>query len=210
MTHLELQAKLRTETGNKARKLRRDGVIPAVIFSKSYGSENVQVNFSEFYKVYKQSGKNHVIDLMVDDKKIPVIVNEIDVHPYKGLPRHVNFLAVDLKTKVTASVPVEIEGESPGVKEFGAVLIVDMEDIEVSALPDKLPNSIVINIEKLKEVGDSIKISDLTAGGDYDFVVDADQSVVTLVAQSKEEDFETQVEVVEETETTEITESAKE
>jgi large subunit ribosomal protein L25 len=196
MAHIELQAQSRTLIGNQARKLRREGVIPAVIFSKEHLSENIQVIFSDFYKVFKQAGKNHVIDVLLNDKKVPVIVDDIDVHPVKGLPRHISFLAVNLKQKVTASVPVVLTGEAAGVKEQGAVLIQDLEEIEVSALPDNIPGEIVIDITHLAAVGDHVLVEQLKVEGDYTFVTEMDQVVATLVAQSKEEDFESSNETV--------------
>lgn len=209
MAHIELQAQNRTITGNQSRKLRRDGILPAVVFGKSFGSTNVQVVYSDFYKVYKQSGKNHVIDLIIDGKKTPVIVHDIDVHPVKGLPRHIDFLAVNLKEKVTASVPVEITGEAIGIKEQGGVLIQNLEEIEVSALPDSIPGSIVVDVTNLKEIGDHISVEQLDIEKSFEYVTEG--TIVTLVAQSKEEDFEKENETIiegEETESTEETEEA--
>ena len=196
MAHIKLEAHARTLTGNQARKLRRDGIIPAVIFSKDFGSQNIQVSFSDFFRVYREAGKNNVIDLMLDGKKLPVIVNGMDVHPVKSVPRHVDFFSVNLKEKVVAAVPVVLTGESSGVKDQGLVLIQDLEEIEVSALPDKLPNEITLDITDLKEIGDHYTVGDLSVEGDYAFATEADHVVVTLVAQSKEEDFDTGTETI--------------
>lgn len=194
MAHIELQAQYRTKLGNDARKLRREGIIPAVLFSKAHGSDSIQVVFSDFFKVYKQSGKNHVIELQIGDKKFPCIVHGIDVHPVKGLPRHIDFLSVDLKKKVSAQVPVNIEGEPIGVKEQGAVLIVDLEEVEVEALPDQIPDSIIVNVTELKKVGDNVTIKELPQSDKYEYITEIDQRIATLVAQSKDEDFDSGVE----------------
>lgn len=196
MAHIKLEAQSRTLTGNKARKLRRDGIVPAVVFSKDFGSQNVQVSFSDFFRVYREAGKNNVIDLMLEGKKLPVIVHGMDVHPVKGLPRHVDFLSVNLKEKVTASVPVVLTGEALGVKDQGLVLIQDLEEIEVTALPDKLPNEITLDVTELKEIGDHYSVGDLKIEGEYEFATEAEHVVVTLVAQSKEEDFDTGTETI--------------
>lgn len=193
MAHIELVAQQRNLKGNDNRKLRRDGLIPAVLFSKEYGSDSIQVEYREFVKVYKKAGKTQVIELLIDGKNLPCIVNGIDVHPVQGVPRHVDFLSVDLKKKVIASVPVVIEGEAIGVKEQGAVLIVDLEEVEVEALPDKLPGEIVVNVTELKAVGEHIVVGQLPKSDDYQYVTEEDQVVATLVAQSKEEDFDSGV-----------------
>lgn len=196
MAHIQLQAQNRTLTGNQARKLRREGIVPGVVFANGFGSKNVQVTFTEFFQVYREAGKNNVIDLIIDGKKLPVIVSSLDIHPVKGLPRHIDFLKVNLKQKVTAAVPVVLAGDALGVREQGLVLIQDLEEIEVTALPDKLPNEITVDVTNLKEIGDHYSVGDLTVTGEYAFATEADHTVVTLVAQSKEEDFETSQETI--------------
>jgi large subunit ribosomal protein L25 len=100
MKHSKLIVEKRTIQGNQNRKLRKIGIIPAVIFSKTLDSVMIQIPIGEFTKVYKEAGKTHVIDVICDNESYSTIIHGIDIHPVKHLPRHVDFLAVDLKQKV--------------------------------------------------------------------------------------------------------------
>lgn len=186
--HIKLKAQKRTKTGHTAKQVLREGGLPAVVYSKTVESTPIQVDYKEFYHTYKVSGKTNVIDLAIDgDKSIPCIVHDLDIHPVKDTPRHIDFLAVNLKEKITAPVPVEIVGEAPAVKEFGAVVNIVHNELDVTALPDKLPESIVLNLEVLAEMSDTITIESLAASAvDYEFADEPDTVIVTL-AQATEE-----------------------
>ncbi len=191
MKHSTLKVEKRTIHGNQNRKLRRVGIIPAVIFSKTLESVLIQIPIGEFTKVYKEAGKTHVIDIFCDDKSYSTIIHGIDIHPVKHLPRHVDFLAVDLKQKVEAEVPVIIIGEARGVKENGLVLSQPIDSVKVSCLPDNIPNQLEIDISNLLEIGDHVSISDLIVNSNVEIIDELDTLIATLVAQS--------IEIVEET-----------
>jgi large subunit ribosomal protein L25 len=195
--HIKLKARKREKLGHTAKHVLREGGLPAVVYSKAVESTPISVDYKEFYHTYKETGKTSVIDLDIDGQNtIPCIVYDLDIHPVKDIPRHIDFLAVNLKEKITTPVPVEIEGEAPAVKEFGAVINVIHNEIQVTALPDKLPESIIVNLESLAEMSDTITIQDLAAAAtDYEFADELDTVIVTL-AQATEE--------VEEEETTPI------
>jgi large subunit ribosomal protein L25 len=188
MAHLKLKASKRTNVGHKAKQLAKVGILPAVVYSKKFESTPIQVDYKEFYHLYKESGKTTVIDLKIDDDKVvPCIVHDLDIHPVKDTPRHVDFLVVNLKEKITAPIPVEFVGEAPAIKEFGAVVNIVHDELEVSALPDKLPESIIVNLESLAQLSDVITIQDLlTQAVDFEFIDELDTPVVSLT-QPKEE-----------------------
>jgi large subunit ribosomal protein L25 len=186
MLHSELQVEKRILVGNQVRKLRRDSIIPSVIYSNKFAPTNIQVKIGEFIKVYKIAGKTHVIDITLDGKQIPTIVHDLDINPITQQVRHVDFLAVNLKEKVTATVPIELVGEARGVKENALVLTQNIKDVEVSSLPDNIPASIVVNITDLLELGDNITISDLAKSDLYELLEESQTVIATLVAQSQE------------------------
>jgi large subunit ribosomal protein L25 len=199
MKHSKLIVEKRTIQGNQNRKLRKIGIIPAVIFSKTLDSVMIQIPIGEFTKVYKEAGKTHVIDVICDNESYSTIIHGIDIHPVKHLPRHVDFLAVDLKQKVEAEVPVVITGEARGVKENGLVLSQPIDTIKVSCLPDNIPNQLEIDITNLLEIGDHVSISDLVVNSNVEIIDELDDVIATLVAQSVEVVEETSAEATEET-----------
>jgi len=189
MKHLQLKAKLRTQLGHKSKHVKREGLIPAVVYSKTVESTPLSIDYKEFYHIFKQSGKTQVLDLSIDENKsIPVIVHDIYVHPVTSRPEHIDFKVVNLKEKVVASIPVVTEGEADAIKEFGGVLNINYQELEVEALPDQLPHQITVNVDSLKTMEDVITIADLTvAGQDYIFVgLDSETIVASMVVQSEE------------------------
>lgn len=189
MAHLQLQAQTRTKVGHTAKQLLRTGQLPAVVYSKAFPARSIQIDYKQFYHLYKEVGKTGVVDLTIDEGKvIPCIVHDLDIHPFKDIPRHVDFLVVNLKEKITAPVPIEVVGEAPATKTYGAVLNIVHDELEVTALPDKLPESIVINIDTLIEMSDVITIGDLASQAvDFEFVDVHDMPIVSLT-QPKEAD----------------------
>jgi large subunit ribosomal protein L25 len=186
MAHISLQVKNRSVIGNQVRKLRRDGILPCVIYSNKLSSINVEVPVGVFARVFKISGKNHVIDVDVEGKVYPCIVHDTDIHPVTGNIRHVDFLFVNLKEKVVASVPVVYTGESKAVKELGGVLNTTVDELEVSALPDSIPAEITVDISAIESFGDVIKVSDLVKSTSYDIQEEPDFVVVSVNAPTAE------------------------
>jgi large subunit ribosomal protein L25 len=197
--HAQLAAQSRDIVGNKVRVLRREGSVPAVVYSKVVSSTPIQINALEFVKVFKQTGKTDVIDLNIDGKIQPCLIQAMDIHPFKHTIRHIDFLAVDLKKKITASVPVITSGDAPGVKEVGGVVNIALNQIEIEALPDDIPENITIDISSLIDFTHSIYISDIKLPKDakYKIISDSELLVVNLAHQSQEEEKETPVTEVE-------------
>jgi large subunit ribosomal protein L25 len=199
MKHLKLTAKLRTQLGHKAKHVKREGSIPAVVYSKTVDSTPLTIDYKEFYHIFKQAGKTQVLDLSIDEKKaIPVIVHDIYVHPVTSKPEHIDFKVVNLKEKVVASIPVVIEGEAVAVKEFGGVLNINFQELEVEALPDNLPHEITVNVESLKTMDDVITIADLTNSDQkFVYILESDTVVASMVTQTEEPPEEEVVDISE-------------
>jgi large subunit ribosomal protein L25 len=169
------------------RILRREGNLPAVIYSKSVSPISLEISQREFYKTYKLTGKTNVIDLKIGEKQtLPCIVHALDVHPVRGEIRHVDFLAVNLKEKVTASVPVLFSGESKAVKELGGILSTSINQLEVEALPDEIPSEIVVDISTLEAFDDVIRVENLPTSTSYKVQNDSDLVIASITSQTVE------------------------
>lgn len=156
-----LKAQKRTVTGRDVKKLRRDGVLPANIYGKKIQSVTIQVKTPEFKKVYSEVGETGLVDLQLDGDSRPVLVHSVHLDPVMDEPLHVDFLQVDLHEKVTATVPIEFEGESSIEKSGEGIIVPQLREIEVEALPMDLPEKIVVDISSLAAVGDAVKVADL-------------------------------------------------
>jgi large subunit ribosomal protein L25 len=176
--------------GRKVKQLRRQGKVPGNVFGKKMTSQSIEFNLPEFTKLYSETGETSLIELVIkgDAKSKPVLISAVQNHPVTGDPIHVDFHAVDLKEKVTATVPVEIIGESPAVTDKDGVLLVAVNEIEVEALPADLPENIEVDIAGLTEIGDSIQVKDLKLDtSKIELQIDPEATLVTIQAQAEEE-----------------------
>jgi large subunit ribosomal protein L25 len=176
---MELNANLRQLTGNHAKKLRAEFLVPAVVYGLGNPSISLEVHYNDFTKVFKQAGETTLIDLKFDGKVKKVLVKDIQRDPVSGKASHVSFLEVNLKQKIKAMIPVVVEGaeDAPVLKSGTGVLNIIKQEIEVEALPTDLPHEFHVNISNLENIGDEIKISQ----------IEFDRSKVTLVDASEED-----------------------
>jgi large subunit ribosomal protein L25 len=182
---LTLTVSPRTITGNKTKKLARQSLLPGVLYGNKTENKLVQVDYNTFVALYKESGKTHVVDVLVEGTSYPCLVHDIDVNPVSGNAVHVDFLVVDLKKKVVVTVPVELVGESPAVVQ-GFLLNQAMKELEVEALPGDVPESIQVSVESLVGAHDSIRIQDLAVQKKYSIQNDPEEVIVSVVEEEKE------------------------
>jgi large subunit ribosomal protein L25 len=172
---------MRTVLGNSVRKLRKQGLLPAVLYGQNFNSLPIQIDKKTFLKLYKQVGKTNVIDLSVDSQTLPVIVQDLDIDPVFGDVRHVDFLVVNLKQKVKVTVPIQYIGTPIGVKQLGAVLAVNLDELEIEVLPEKIPDFITVDVTNLTNIHDSISVADLLqVAQDYQILNDPETILVSL------------------------------
>lgn len=156
-----LPAKKRTITGKKVKQLRSKHILPAHIYGNT---EPLNIEFDEktFLKTFEKAGETSLLYVHVEGEKEsrPVLVADYMVDPVLGQITHVDLRQVNLNVKVKANVPVEVIGESEAVK-AGGVLITLYNEIEVEALPTDLPEKFVLDISKLLNIGDDLKVADL-------------------------------------------------
>ena len=166
----ELKLDVRDVHGKKVAKLRKEGIVPGVVYGASTDPINVQVHANVFEKVYRQAGKHAPVHLTIDGKKKIAMIKEVDVEPVKGLARHISFHAVKASDPVVAEIPVRLvgEGESEAEK-AGLIVLQALDKVEVKALPMDLPEAIEVSIVGLKEAGEKVTLANATlpAGVEY-------------------------------------------
>jgi len=200
---LQLACEVRTTFGKKNRALRKSYFIPGVIYGEGKESLHITLPYKAFLEVFRKAGETTIVECQVDGNVIPTLISDVSVHSVKETILHVDLRRVNLKKKVETRVPVVITGNSPAVK-AGGVLLQQMQEVFVEALPQNIPHEITIDISLITEIGQEVLISDLPKSETYDITDDATRVIVSVVAH-REESVEAQTERVE----TEIT-SAKE
>ena len=206
MKHPILNATLRTTLGKKVKKLRREGFLPANVYGKGLASVAIQLPSKDFKDVFAEVGETGLIDLMLDGKKHPVLVKNLQMNFRSHTPLHVDFYEVNLKEKVKAMVPLALTGEAQAVVNNVGTLLQTLNEVEVEALPESLPENIEVNIENLAEVDDQIMISELKAPEGVTILTDEAQVVAKIAEIVIEEEPEPTTEEGAEGEAAESTE----
>lgn len=183
---LSITVQTRTTQGRDVRKLRREGFLPGVIYGNNAVGVLIQIPYNDFVRLYREAGRTRVIDVSVEGKTYHCLVQDIDVDPVQDTARHVDFLSVNMNKKVVVSVPLEFVGISDAVV-AGGVLNENLKEVEVEALPSKVPESIQVDISKLVTMQDNIYVSELPSSKDYTFVTEADVVVASVVEPQAEE-----------------------
>lgn len=188
MATRKLLAEERKVLGRKTKQLRRAGILPANIYGKNIKSQAAQVKLDEFQRVFSETGETGLVELKVNKQVHPVLIHNVQLDPVSDLPLHADFLKVDLKEKVTATVPVELVGESPSEKE-GGVVVQQMHEVEVEALPTDLPEKIEVDISGLLEIDQAIKVGELRVDkAKVEIKDDPERIVVSIAPPAKEEE----------------------
>ena len=156
----KLNAVKRELTGRKVRKLRREGILPASIYGHEFEPMSIQFNAKEFNKIFAHVGESGLVDLDIDGKIYPVIFRNPQYQPVWNEMIHIDCYKVNLKEKITATIPLELIGESAAVK-AGNILVPVTEEIEVEALPGDLPEKIEVDITVLETLESIITVADL-------------------------------------------------
>lgn len=152
----------RTTQGKKVRQLRRDGIVPAVVYGPGMEPVSVQVDQVMMAKVYQAAGKHAPVHLTIGDKKRIAMIKDVEVDNVKRRINHVSFHAVRQNKPVEAEVPVRLvgEGESEAEK-AGLIILQNLDKLEVKALPMDLPEALEVSILHLKEAGERVLVSDI-------------------------------------------------
>lgn len=191
----QIKAEIRTVLGRKVKKLRKDGFLPATIYGHKFESMSIQFKTIELEKLYNEVGESGLVELMVGEEKLPILFRNPQYSPVEGDIVHIDCYKVNLKEKITATVPLELVGESQAVKD-GNVLVEVTNEVEVEALPADLPESIEIDISGLNAVDDMITVADIKLEGKVEMVTNLEQVIVKIEEPRAEEVIEAPVEEV--------------
>lgn len=164
MDKLKLKSLKREITGRKVNRLRKEGILPANVYGKKIKSESLGIQLSDFLKIYEKAGETGLVDLEIENGKKEertVLISNVQLDPVSDSPIHVDFRQVDLKERITASIPVESEGESPAEKQGVGTVVQHINEVSVEALPTDLPEKFVVDISSLSEVDQAVYAKDL-------------------------------------------------
>jgi large subunit ribosomal protein L25 len=175
-----LDAQPRTIIGKKVSQLRTQGLVPAVIYGTHIQPISVQIPYRPLQVALSKAGGTHLIDISVGSDTQTVLARHVQRDVMSGGILHVDFLALDMNTKIQTEVPVHFVNESPAVSQRRGVLLQGVNTLTIEALPRDLISQVDVDISGLSDIGDSIHIRDLSVPGAVTIIDDAEEMIVRI------------------------------
>lgn len=182
MNDITLTLDERSVSGKKVARLRKDNIIPSVVYGGHTKPVSTQSSLVDITKVARSAGKHTPVHLIINGKKKLAIIKSIDIHPVKHLVRHVAFHTIKQNEKIVTEVPIRLIGEGESIAEkAGLVVLQAIEHIEVRAIPANLPDALEISIVDLADTEDKLTIADLQLPEGVEFA-DHEQDMDLVIA----------------------------
>jgi len=189
---MKLSAQIRDK---KAKALRRENKVPAVIYGSDIEPTNLALEKKEIVAALKKSRRTDIFELAIGENVYKCIIKQVQKHPVTSEVYHVDFYKFDPNRHISIEVPIVLKGEPKGVK-AGGDLYQPRKKITLNSLPDKIPHEIVLDVSNL-EIGDSIHAFDLELPEGVKVASSKNFAIVAIVGKSKEEQASTSEEQTE-------------
>ena len=172
---------------NASRRLRAEGFIPAVVYGLAQEPLEIKINSKEFKDTIKgKSLSNLILDIHVKvdgkDKEEITLIKDMQKDPINADILHIDFIRIQMKTEVEATVPVHILNEeiSTGIKEEGGVLQHGLREIHIMCLPADIPDMLEYDIKEL-HIGENVRVSDIIVNEGIKILNNPDEVVVSII-----------------------------
>lgn len=188
MAKQQITAQPRTIVGKKVKGLRRQGLVPAVVYGPALtGVQPVTVTAREFEHVYAHAGTSTMIDLVLEGQPAhPVLIHQVQHDHLRRDVIHVDFLAPDMRHELTVAIPLHLVGESPAAR-AGGILTQVVTEVQVRCLPADIPQMIEVDLTGLTETGMSLTAADLTPPAGVTLLTPVEETIVMVEQPTVEE-----------------------
>lgn len=168
------------DTETKLSTIRAEKKVPAVVYGHKVTAQAITVGASELLKVFRKSGKTHIVELTLDGKKQDVLIHETQRAPVSGDFLHVDFFVVSATEKIHVQIPVHLVGNSPAQVQ-GGLIEQNMHSVEVKCLPKNLVDAFEADLSKLEKMGDILHVKDLGIDtAKFDVLSDLEGAIVSV------------------------------
>ncbi len=187
MSQPTLSAEERTVVGKKVKNLRKQGLVPGVVYGPGL-DETVQISVNErtFSKFYQIHGHSTLFELTNGSATYQVLIRDVQVDPVRRNPVHVDFFAPNLRKETTAVVPLMLQNAPDGP----GIFTPNLTELHVSGLPREIPARIEVDCSVLQNEGDSIRVGDLVIPAGITVLTTSDEVIATLTPKISAEAFE--------------------
>jgi large subunit ribosomal protein L25 len=175
-------------SGNKndARRVRRDGKIPGVVYGAGKDSAAVTVDPRQVLRIlHSETGHNTIFDLTLDGDRSKVMIVDWQFEPIQGKLLHIDLKRIAMDKTLKVNVPIILKGEAEGVKTQGGILEQMFREVELECLPGNIPSAIELDVTSLT-FGKVLRVSDLPASDKWKFVSDPNQPVAHITSVKEE------------------------
>jgi len=191
----KLVAKERTVKGKQVRALRNAGLTPVVIYGNDRQPVALEVDSHDFALLYRKAGGNTIITLDIEKldgakERKNVLVHAVDIDGVKGHILHADLLQINMKEKLTTSIPLKFVGDSLAVIDLQGSLLEALDEIEVECLPSDLPHEIEVDLAPLVDFDAVIHVSDIIAPEGVTILTDPEATVAHVEAPRSDEELE--------------------
>jgi large subunit ribosomal protein L25 len=176
------------EAGNKndARRVRRGGKIPAVVYGAGKNAAAVSVDPRQVSRIlHSASGHNTIFDLALDGERTKAMIVDWQYEPIKGSLLHIDLKRIAMDQKLTVTVPIVLKGESVGVKQQGGILEQVQREVEIECLPGDIPSEIDLDVSELT-FGKVLRVTDLPQNPKLKILSDPNQPVAHVISIKEE------------------------
>jgi large subunit ribosomal protein L25 len=186
-----LDASLRDVVGKKVKYLRREGIVPGVIYGRDFETTHIALDHKALRQVLLHAGGAQLIELNFGTESLTTLAREVQRDPILGDILHVDFYRVAMDRAIRTNVPLVVVGESPMVGR-DAVLHQHINSVEIEALPGNLPSHIDVDVTGLTEIGQMLTVNDLSLPRGVTVITHVEELIVKLdyaqtVAQMEED-----------------------
>lgn len=199
MSKIILNAEPRTIVGKQVKQLRREGKLPAVVYGHKIDPKPITLDLHTATKILSSATSSSLISIMIEGKEYPSLVREKQIDFILRTLKHVDFQAVSLTEKIRAAVTIVFEGEAPALKDFDSILTSGLNQLEIEAYPQDLPENLIVDISNLKQVGDIILVQDIDVPDNVE-VLSNPEDMVAIISSSYVAEEEVETEEVDELE----------
>lgn len=182
---LTLKAETR-DINTNLEAIRKAGNLPAVFYGKKEASTAISISNKDFLKIWKEAGESSVVILETPKGVKESLIQDVDIDPVSGNPRHADFYVFEAGHKVEVELPLEFIGVSTAVKDMGGTLVKVLHELSIIAMPKDLPHNIKIDISVLTNFENQIQAKDIKLPAGVELNVTPDE-VIALVSAPREE-----------------------
>lgn len=185
---VELVVTPREAMGSAAKRLRKEGILPANIYGHHEASQAIQINVRDFEQIVRSHAATGIIRLRQsgDGAEQTALIRHVQHDPRSGKAIHVDFFRVSMTERLAVKVALHFVGEAPGVKNEGGVLLHLLDAVEVEGMASDLPEFIEVDISPLTDIDSILHAGDLKLPDNFTLITDANEGVAKVAATRSE------------------------